>query len=218
MYEYIDKHIEDLKKNIKAYFHNSRLSIMKYDSLNVGMVNDEVDKLFDKIEKQGKSLVENEIKQLGFSNKEYSTDKIFDSYNPTLMYVYKNEMERKRARHKEGILSLLKSGEDTNKFSKDVILASMLSVAYLRNEKALTNNIIRQIEETAVDTERDIFIDEGIKEGVEYVRWVTEGDDRVCSECEELDGKVFPIDEVPPRFHSGCRCELEYVSAEEYEA
>lgn len=43
--------------------------------------------------------------------------------------------------------------------------------------------------------------------GVEFVRWVTQKDQRVCPDCHALDGRVFKLDEVP-RKHWNCRCYL----------
>lgn len=42
--------------------------------------------------------------------------------------------------------------------------------------------------------------------GIEEVEWVTQRDERVCSECGTLDGQVFPLDEIPPKPHWWCRC------------
>ena len=42
--------------------------------------------------------------------------------------------------------------------------------------------------------------------GIEEVMWITARDELVCDECGPLDGKVFPIDRVPPKPHWGCRC------------
>lgn len=42
--------------------------------------------------------------------------------------------------------------------------------------------------------------------GITEVEWVTQKDERVCSECGGLDGQVFPLDEIPPKPHWGCRC------------
>lgn len=42
--------------------------------------------------------------------------------------------------------------------------------------------------------------------GVKMVEWVTQRDERVCHECNALDGQVFRIDEVPRKPHWGCRC------------
>ena len=43
--------------------------------------------------------------------------------------------------------------------------------------------------------------------GVREVIWHTQEDDRVCEDCEPLDGQVFPINAMPqlPR-HIHCRC------------
>lgn len=43
--------------------------------------------------------------------------------------------------------------------------------------------------------------------GVERVMWVTEHDERVCSECRPRDGRVYDLDEVPVK-HYRCRCHL----------
>lgn len=45
---------------------------------------------------------------------------------------------------------------------------------------------------------------------VTEVEWVSERDDRVCDICEGLDGKVFKIEDVPPKPHWGCRCHLRF--------
>ena len=42
--------------------------------------------------------------------------------------------------------------------------------------------------------------------GVPKLMWNTEKDDRVCKECEALDGQVFEIDEYPAKKHPNCRC------------
>lgn len=38
--------------------------------------------------------------------------------------------------------------------------------------------------------------------------WKTAGDDRVCSECESLEGQIFTLDEIESLIplHPGCRC------------
>lgn len=45
--------------------------------------------------------------------------------------------------------------------------------------------------------------------GVVRVKWLTGRDERVCDYCGPLDGKVFPIDDLPwgaPPIHPQCRC------------
>ena len=42
--------------------------------------------------------------------------------------------------------------------------------------------------------------------GVKRVRWNIEKDQRVCQTCHALDGKVFRIEDFPPKQHYSCRC------------
>jgi len=43
--------------------------------------------------------------------------------------------------------------------------------------------------------------------GVKRVVWVTAGDERTCPQCGPLDGKEFPVDQLPPiPKHPQCRC------------
>lgn len=49
--------------------------------------------------------------------------------------------------------------------------------------------------------------------GEKKVRWISQHDNRVCTECHMLDGQVFPIHEVPRKPHWGCRCIIRPVSS-----
>lgn len=45
------------------------------------------------------------------------------------------------------------------------------------------------------------------REGQQQVKWVAAGDSRTCSECADLDGRIFDIENVPPLpLHPLCRC------------
>lgn len=43
--------------------------------------------------------------------------------------------------------------------------------------------------------------------GVKRVRWNAERDHKVCQECEDRRGHIYPIDDIPPK-HLHCRCWL----------
>jgi len=52
--------------------------------------------------------------------------------------------------------------------------------------------------------------------GFTHVRVSTAFDDCVCEKCRAYEGKVFPILKAPSLpFHDGCRCVLEYLTAED---
>ena len=42
--------------------------------------------------------------------------------------------------------------------------------------------------------------------GADMVQWISQHDNRVCTECHALDGQIFRIDELPRKPHWGCRC------------
>lgn len=50
---------------------------------------------------------------------------------------------------------------------------------------------------------------------VEYV-WHTAGDDKVCEECQDLDGQIFhSISDIPDKPHPNCRCYVEEVEVKD---
>ncbi len=59
-----------------------------------------------------------------------------------------------------------------------------------------------------VDTAR---IDTFKKNGIRRVKWQTQEDEKVCEECNERDGKIYPIDNIPTKPHYRCRCWVEPV-------
>lgn len=49
-----------------------------------------------------------------------------------------------------------------------------------------------------------------------WKHWMTEMDPKVCSGCEEMQGKVYSLYEAPdpsPPLHPNCRCEIEVMKS-----
>lgn len=44
--------------------------------------------------------------------------------------------------------------------------------------------------------------------------WISEKGKNVCNKCLQLDGKIFSEDEIPPRPHPNCRCEIQEVKSD----
>lgn len=101
------------------------------------------------------------------------------------MYIYSNEVLRKRDRLEEALLT----GEDN----------------YTEMRKALSywHSMTAQY----ADNITDMAVLKSFKDaGVKKVKWVTQEDEKVCGKCEPKDGNVYSIDSVPPKEHWRCRC------------
>ena len=112
-------------------------------------------------------------------------------YHPVTKYVYRNEVDRKRSRFVEGVLS-----SETPR--EEVELAKRLLVGL--NKQFLDDVTFEAVIQAYAD------------DGVEQVRWITARDDRRCRECKSRHNKIYPIEEIPPKPHLHCRCWVEKVT------
>ena len=200
MYEYIDENVERLKKQTQTAFNNFRLSLLKFDELNVMQVKTETESLFTKLKRQSNrfytGLLNHLAESMGFEEDKYDLDELLETYSGTLLYSFSTEMERKRERL----------------FETMVAIDDMSDPEILEQQKKNIRNWNTQVEEFGVDIERNILLSELRDSGISKVKWMTAEDERVCSDCSDLNGIVFDIDNVPRRPHIGCRCWLKGVS------
>ena len=110
---------------------------------------------------------------------------IFENYNEVTKYVYANEIERKRSYLYEALMS---SDTPTNEIDKALRLWSFM------------------VGQMAVDVTDEATLTAYRLSGVAFVKWVSENDSRRCEHCKDMDGEIFPIDEIPPKPHPNCRC------------
>lgn len=200
MYEYIDENVERLNKQTQTAFNNFRLSLLKFDELNVMQVKTETESLFTKLKRQSDrfytGLLNHLAESMGFEEDKYDLDELLETYSGTLLYSFSTEMERKRERL----------------FETMVAIDDMSDPEILSQQKKNIRNWNTQVEEFGVDIERNIFLSELRDSGIRKVQWMTAEDERVCTDCSDLNGIVFDIDNVPRRPHIGCRCWLKGVS------
>lgn len=78
---------------------------------------------------------------------------------------------------------------------RDKTLYQLETIARTETIKAAVGAYEKQLEESGL---------------VEEVEWVTADDDRVCDECQSLDGQRFPIGQGPRpgSIHPRCRCSI----------
>ena len=192
-YALADKVIAYLVKRYIKLFNKVRG--MSFDEMNVISVSHEI---YDT------ALAETKVEMARLSKKVYEkygeTESEFDAdafvlalmlaYDPTTKYIYQNEVDRKRARFVEGVLSA--------DFPLEEVKASQK--LWIAMNKVFADEVTFQ---TMIQAYKD--------SGVKRVRWVTSPDERRCSTCGAMHGKVYSIDNVPSKPHRNCRCWVEVV-------
>lgn len=185
MYEYIEENVERFKKQTQTAFNNFRLRLLKFDELNVMQVKTETESLFTKVKRQSDrfytGLLNHLAESMEFEEDKYDLDELLETYSGTLLYSFATEMERKRERF----------------FETMVAINDMSDPEIFTQQKKNIRNWNTQVEEFGVDIERNIFLSELRDSGIRKVQWMTAEDERVCSDCSDLNGIVFDIDNVP---------------------
>lgn len=193
-YSKTDKTIEYLNKQYAKLFRK----LTSFDELNVIEVSREIYReVLRDVKQESARLVKAVYKRYRENGETISSKDanalvlaLMLAYNPVTKYVFKNELDRKRARFAEGVIS-----SDTPR--EEVELAKRLLIG-----------MSKQFED---DVTFEAVIQAYKDDGVEKVRWITEADDRRCSECKSRHGKIYPIDKIPPKPHRYCRCYVEKV-------
>lgn len=192
---------ENLRKEI------NRLDVIGFDELGAPRITvlttemvkrllKDNKKAYIKIAEAASEEAADDIKEVsGIAVKPLKTDEkfvagILAAYNPTTGYLYENEADRKRARLAEALIALVLAGM-RREYHKE-----------LQKFANLWHTQTKQYVITVVDTTR---IETFKKNGIRRVRWETQEDEKVCSECRERHGKIYNIDNLPEK-HYGCRC------------
>lgn len=190
-YDFADKAIRDMnRRNMRAF---DGLKLLKFDELNVLRSTKKVYEDSIRLAKKRYLQIALNAYKAAKGKKKIDRDWILDmleEYDPVTMYLYQPEAERKMQRTVEAILS-------TN--NKNEAVDRALRLWTLQN----THYAEKSVDEATLQAYQD--------NGVKKVRWVTAEDERVCEECQKRDGKIYPIDKLPPKPHYRCRCTFEPV-------
>lgn len=206
-----DTKLKALIVSISRIFKKSKLTL-DFDNINkpVSTMRETSVSIYKELEKKNRSAfldlglivfleAYEEAKPGAKPSKSAAQDKInekwLDSlqaeYNPVTKYVYSREVERKRARFFESTVADVEA-KDRRGLESDYRIAENLWT--------------RQTRQAMIDVE-DRAAHDGYKAaGVKHVQWITQQDAGVCSECEALNGLIFPIDRIPDKPHYNCRC------------
>lgn len=188
-----DKTIAYLTKQYAKLFRR----VTAFDELNIISVSHEV---YDEALKVTEQEVTRLVKSVYDSYRESGAitapealavvAALMAAYNPTTKYVYQNELDRKRSRFVEGVIS--------SETPRDEVKLA---------ERLLVNMNKQFADDATFEAVVKAFADDGVKR----VRWITALDDRRCKECKSRHGKVYDIDNIPPKPHMHCRCYVERV-------
>lgn len=110
---------------------------------------------------------------------------MLEEVDPVTLYAFLSEAERKKQR-----------------------LIEALAVATNRNaeiDKALRYWTV-QVSQFADNSVYNARLEAFRQAGITHVVWITQEDNRVCEDCDDLNGQIFQIDNVPPPQHINCRC------------
>ena len=205
-YDEADKELKTVLKKIKNEFNRHRLRIMTFDELNAVSIKKETEKLYKRLKsinqsyylKIAKNAYEVACEELGVIPENNIDSKwllvFLSDINEITHYNYNNEIKRKRDRFYENVLVAAYNGVINQ---NEVIRAYKTAINYW-------NRQTEQYEINVIDEARiKAFTDKGIQK----VKWNTQQDGKVCKNCKELDGQIFPISNIPTS-HYNCRCYL----------
>ena len=192
-YSKTDKTIAYLNKQYAKLFR----SVATFDELNVISVSHEIyNRIYTRVEQEAIRL--SEIVYKKYKREENDTE--FDAtafilalllgYSPVTKYIFKNELDRKRARFAESLIASETPHEEVARAMRQVVGMSA-----------------QFMDDVTFETLIEVFRDNG----VEKVRWVTSPDDRRCKHCASMHNKIYSIDDIPVKPHIHCRCWIEEV-------
>lgn len=207
IYEKADKYLAYLKKLLRSEFN--RYFLLGFDELNVVRVKREASGTYSSIDEAARNrmliVVKEAYEQAAKEvlGSEYETDikklpnvdwlnKMLKQYNRTTGYLYGNELDRKRLRYQEQLLTA-REFQDRVMYNDSVKKASALLWTQI------SQYMINAVDEARIKAFEDF--------GVKKVVWRTMKDEKVCEDCDANNGKEFAIDNLPPK-HYGCRCYL----------
>lgn len=203
-YNLADKAIRDMnKRNLRSF---DRLKTLKFDEMNIFWTISEVYETSARIARRRylsiayyayiAAMVEAGIperdarKAVDESIVEDWIIEMMDEDNETTLYKFNTEKERKIARLTEALAVAHNKIAEIDK----ALRYWTLQVAQYADESVVVGTV------------------HGFKDaGVKKVQWIAVGDPKVCKECKDRDGRIYPIDEVPGPAHFRCRCRLEPV-------
>ena len=193
-YSQTDKTTAYLNKQYAKLFR----SVASFDELNVIPASHEIyNRIYTLVEQEAARLSKAVYKKYKHEENEEPFDALafvlamLLGYNPVTKYIFKNELDRKRARFAESLIASETPHEELGRALRQV---SGMSAQFM--------------DDVTFETLVQVFRDNG----VERVRWVTSPDDRRCKQCASMHNRIYSINDIPAKPHIHCRCWIEEVT------
>lgn len=186
-YAYTDKALKYLRRYYIQHFNTAKMQI-RADALNVisvshelySNISSETERVFRKIAKHKYREICGEDFFIGMW-----LSGLLNSPDPLTGYIWRNEIERKRAYFAEDVLS----GEPVDSAAKK-------AMRYWYQSQKQYADIVTDAAALQAYTDTN----------TQFVRWVTQEDEKVCHVCNSRDGMIYPLKYVPKKPHYNCRC------------
>lgn len=206
MYQTADRELTKIKSNLKR--EAVKLDNTGFDELHATSVKTITTRLMKRLKKKNykafwavayvayaDALKEAERKGFDAEGEEifelWLLDFLEKRLNPVTHYIYEPESERKRLRLSEALNTALHYKDKSIMREED---KRFFNLWYTQTKQYMID-IVDGAETKAWE---DV--------GVEYAKWVTAKDEKVCEECAPRDGKIYKLKDFPPKPHYNCRC------------
>ena len=191
IFGFTDKCVAVYRKRIMRIFNKLKRSIVGMDEMNVLA---QVNQCFVEIIAETVACLKKIAKRKynWICEDEFDEDmwlgEYLEQFNKVTGYKFYPEADRKRARTFESILSVKTTGDKNKAIDKALRLWILQLKQYADN---VTIEVIAQAYEDS---------------GVEKIMLITQRDEKVCSECHPIDGKIVALKDNPLPLHYNCRC------------
>lgn len=195
-YKPLDAFLKKAKRKIQMEFNY--LDAMGFDRMTARQLMRTTEALYERLDAYNREnygeLVLKAWAEAGNPkglNAKRLVDGYLDGYDPVTEYVYTQEVERKRMRLNEALMT-----------AKEYSSHSMRTQA-LRRAASLWYT---QTSQYGIDLVDRSMIEAYRVRGFEYVKWNTRIDGWECRRCKARNGKIYALSDAPPKAHYNCRC------------
>lgn len=127
-----------------------------------------------------------------------------------LKYISKRELEYINK------IKLINNITKTNKTSRRITEDMVNNASGKNGDSGATYNLMRIYRTESNRTQNMASISAYNYMGIKYYRYKAELDSKTCEDCQNMDGKIFSVDEAMsgknlPPMHPNCRCYIEPV-------